>query len=291
MRRVPLALAFCVALLAPAFGQDKTFDLKLKKEARGDKVASKSSEKADIKVVIDLMGMEIKNNEKNEEEKDFTEEILEKPPGSKKATKLSRKYTVSEETKDGKTKKHVYAGKTVLVEKKGDKYKFTVDGEELAEDDAEDLEKEFNKKDEFPLENEDFLPGKPVKLGDSWAVDAEKVVKSFGEDSPMILDAKGTKLSGKLVKVYQKDGKQFGVIELTLLLAVKEMKLDGNATPMKPGSKITGTVTLDVCIDGTSHAGSEKATLKFDLSGEIPNGKIAITGNVVMLKSQEEVGK
>jgi len=291
MRRALFAFVLTTGLALPAIAQDKTYELKLKKDAQGDRVTVKSLEKSDIHVLIDLMGQEIKNDEKETEKKEFTEEILVRPAGAKRSTKLSRTYTVAEKTKGDTTTKQVYAGKTVIIEKKGEKYKFTIDGEEIAEDDAEELEKEFNKKEEFPIENEDFLPGKPVKINEMWSCDTMKIVKSFEADAPFVLDVKATKVSGKLLKVYMKDGKQYGTIELSLLLAVKELKLDGNPSKMKEGSKISGTITLDTCIDGTSHNGSEKSTLKFDLSGEIPNGKITFTGDVNSTKSGEETPK
>ncbi len=295
MRRALFALVLATAIVVPAFAQDAKYELKLKKEAQGDRVSVKSDETSDIHVLIDLMGQEVKNDEKSKEKKAYIEEILVHPAGAKKSTKLSRTYTAAEKTKGGTTKKQVYAGKTVVIEKKGEKkgekYKFSIDGEEIAEDDAEELEKEFNKKEEFPLENEDLLPGKPVKLGESWTVDSAKIVKSFEEDGPFVLDVQATKVTGKLLKVYAKDGKQYGTIELSLHLAVKELKLDGNPSKMKDGSKISGTMVLDICIDGTSNSGTEKSTLKFDLSGEIPNGKIAITGDVVSAKSGDEAPK
>jgi hypothetical protein len=197
-------------------------------------------------------------------------------------------YTLAERTKDGETAKLSYHGKTVVIEKKGDKYTFTVDGQELDEEDAEELDEEFNQ-DDIPLDNSDFLPDKPVKLNETWTVDAAKVAKAFEAGGPLGLDAKATRITGKLTKVYTKDGRRFGTLDLDITLGVKELRVDGQEIAMKPGSTIRATMTLDVCIDGSAHTGTEKGTMTFDLKGDIPNGSLAVTGTAKFDKSSEDL--
>jgi hypothetical protein len=289
MLRLLAVAALAAAAAAAPVPDTQTYKLKLKKEATGDKAAVTSTEAADIKVVLDIGGNKLNEGDKETTREEYTEEVLERPDGAKKATRLKRTYKVAGKTKGDETTDFAYQGKTVLIEKKGDKYVFTVDGKELDEDDAGELDEEFNKEQDIPLENEDFLPEKAVKVGETWTVDADKVVKGFEAGAPFTLHKDKTAVTGKLVKVYDKGGRQYGVIELTLKLGVKELKLSGEEIPLKAGSTIAGTITLDVCIDGSSHSGSEKGDLKFDLTGEVPNGTIAVKGTVKMSQTVEDL--
>jgi len=292
MLRAATAVVLAALVAAPlVWGDEPTYEIKLKKEAKGDRTKTTSTEVGDVRFLLEVMGQELDKGEKKTVRQTYVEEIVEKPKGSKKPTKLTRTYEVAGYTKDDKKTTNVYQGKTVLIEKKGDNYVFTANGEEIAGDDAEELESEFNKHDEIPLEDEDLMPEKPVKVNEAWTVDPKKISAAFETGGPFTLDAAKTKVTGKLVKVYEKDGKRFGVIELTLTLAVKELKLDNQELPMKPGSKVTATTTFDLCIDGTAHSGTEKSALTFDLNGDIPNGKLAVTGTVKVDKVVEDLGK
>jgi hypothetical protein len=283
---------FAVAALATwaaAAPVPETYQLKLKKEAKGDKAVVTSTEEADVKVVLDIGGNKVDEGEKETTKEEYTEEILERPAGAKKATKLKRTYKVAGKTKGGETTDFAYQGKTVLIEKKDDKYVFTVDGKELDEDDAEELEQEFNKELDIPLENADLLPEKAVRVGETWTVDPDKIVQGFASGAPFTLHKDKTKVTGKLVKVYDKGGRRFGVIDLTLDLGVKELKMSGEEIPMKAGSAITGAFTLDVCVDGTSHTGTEKGDLTFALTGEVPNGTIEVKGVVKLSNAVDDL--
>ena len=279
-------------LTLPASGRDEpTYAIMLKKEAAGDRTKVASTDAGDVRFRLEVMGQELDKGEKKTLRQVYTEEIVEKPAGAKKPTKLARTYQTATATKDGKRTTHIYQGKTVRIEKKGEKYVFTADGTEITGDDAEELESEFNKKDDIPLDDEDLMPDKPVKVNETWTVDAKKITAAFEGGGLFTLDPAKTKVTGKLVKVYDKGGKRFGVIELTMTLAVKELKIDNQELPMKPGSKVTAATTFDLCIDGTAHAGTEKSAMTFDLHGEVPNGTIAVTGTVKLDKVVEDVGK
>ena len=76
----------------------------------------------------------------------YKEEILEKNKKEKRAAKGRRTYSKAREIKDGKETMLAYEGKEVLIEKKGDAYEFSVDGKALDKDDADFLDREWNKK-------------------------------------------------------------------------------------------------------------------------------------------------
>jgi hypothetical protein len=286
-RLTAFVLVGCFAISVAA--QDKTFEIKLKKETRGDRIQVTSTETGDIDFKIELMGQEMGKGEKKTVKLDFIEEVVERDADAKKASKLKRTYTKAERTKDGEMVKLPYHGQAVLIQKKKDKYLFTMGGEELSEDDAEELEGEFNESD-IPLDDEDFLPGKPVRLNEVWTLDNAKIAKAFDAGGPLGLDTKTTRITGKLTKVYEKDGCQFGVIALDLKLGIQELRVDGQEIAMKPGSTIVATIILDVCIDGTVHTGTEKGTMKFDLKGNIPNGSLVVSGTAEFDKTTKDLG-
>jgi hypothetical protein len=80
-----------------------------------------------------------------------------------------------------------------------------------------------------------------------WKVDAAKFVKKQPRDK-VTLDAAKSAMCGKLLKVYQKGGKPFGVLELKGEFPVTDLGSQG--PPLKTGS-LRMTVTADVCLDGS----------------------------------------
>ena len=90
---------------------------------------------------------------------------------------------------------------------------------------AEVLAKEFankGKDDEIDFETL-FLPKQAVKVNDTWKQDMDLIAKDFNKDEGMQIDASKSSGTGKLLKTYKKDGKQFGVMQVNLNLAVKSI--------------------------------------------------------------------
>ena len=278
-RAVPASLvAFGLLAFTGAFAADDTYTLKLYKSKKGDKAEHEKSETNKTSVNYTAGGMNKAEEFVGGRKEVFTEEILEKKEGDKRATKLTRTYTVAEKTEKGATTKTVYAGQTVLVEKKGDKFELSIKGKVLKEDEAKELFRHFNKKDDEP-QNQDLLPSGPIKVGGSWTVPAdksEKMFKTLGADK-MKPDVKKSRIEGKLLKAYKKDGAQFGVLELTITVFITEMDLGGQTVKTSTDSKLVFKATIDTCIDGTVQFEDTKAEGAFDVSAEIPNvGSIAI---------------
>lgn len=289
MLRSMLFLFVAGLICTPAFADDEAYEIKVKKDAKGDKGKVTKAEEGNTTATIELGGQEKVTKQKTGTKYAYTEEILERPAGAKKSTKIKRVYETAQKTKEGKKETLPYQGKTVVIEKKGDTYVFTVDGKKLPKDDAEDLDKEFNKKDGEELDNEDFLPKKAVKVGESWKIDVAKLAKSFGSEAPFELDADTSKASGKLLKAYKKDGKQFGVIEVKIDFTPTEFKTEGDAIPLKKGSKLGLVITIDACIDGTVNDGDVKMDIVINIEGEIPNGTIKIVGDSKVTETAREI--
>ena len=286
---------FVVGLLltGSASAADETYLLKLYKSKTGDKTEVEKTDETKGDVTIDLGGNVRKQAVVTGKKEVYTEEILAKKAGDRQATKLTRTYRTAEKTEMGKTAKAVYDGETVAIEKKGDTYTFSIDGKPLTEDEAPDLFKSFNKKADEPT-NHDFLPEEAVKVGGTWKVPAAKAAKMFASlgEEKMKVDAKKSSISGKLLKVYEKAGARFGVIELTVSVAITEMDLGGQFVPLKDGGKTVVTATIDTCIDGSVPGEVSKIAMTQNLVAELPNnGTLTVVGTTTGSETTKPVKK
>src|SRR5262245_25298222 len=283
MRRF-LAVFAVGAMTFAGLQAEETITLKLKKPGKGDVVKETKTVTEMVKVTV--MGQD--QNQESVTKLVYTEEVLEKPAAAKRPTKLKRVYETAEITKNGAKEDIGLAGKTVLVEKAGDGYKITVDGQEPAVLAAIVLKKEFRKEKE--VTDEHFLPKTPVKVGDTWKIDMAPLAKDASGELEM--DADKSSGAGKLIKVYDKDGKKFGTIEVTLDLTVSKIGEDGGQTvELKEGSKFNATAVMDICIDGSATGGAAKMTVKGDFSGTTMGVELKFDLTSVTEESSEEVKK
>src|SRR5579885_3110599 len=257
---------------APAAPQEK-YAIRSYEPKKGDR-ARETDEETEVfrlKVIDDQGDTKEEKQEKTVKSHAFKETILEKPDG-KRATRLRREYEKARVAKDGKERTLPYEGKTVLIEKKGDRYRFQIEGgKPLAGKDAEELNKEFN---EFNIDTSKLdklmVPEKPVAVGEGWEIDAAAVVKELlSGNEDIAVDVPRAKVTGKLVRAYRKDGKQFGVLEYMLDLPLKAFKVEDEKIPLLAGSKMFLKVEMDGCIDGSDVTADVKVTGGMSVSAVI----------------------
>jgi len=290
MRRFVAVLAVGLLSLAGLRADDGPITLKFKKTAAGDVVKETKTESGTNKVSFTVMGMDKNQDETSVTRTVYTEEVVEKPAGARRATKLKRVYETAEMTKNGEKQELALAGKTVVVEKEKDKdgYKITVDGKEPEGLAAVVLGKEFRK--EKQVSDEDFLPKAPVKVGDTWKIDVAPLAKDAAGE--LDIDADKSSGTGKLTKVYDKGGHKFGVVEVTLDLAVSKLGGGGGQeVELKAGSKLTATAVLDVAVDGSTPGGTMKMTVKGEFTGTTMGIDLKFDLTSVTEGSAEEVKK
>lgn len=293
MSRIAWAAVVAIGLLATAASADDAFTLKLYQSKKGDTFAHEKTTTDKMTILIEAGGQKKEQKVSGGSKDVYTEEVLEKKDGARKATKLTRAYTTAEKTEKGETKERVYAGKTVLIEKKGEKYELSIDGKALTEDEAPDLFKKFNRKKDDEPTDQDLLPTDPIKVGGTWKLDADKSEKYFKAlDIGMKADAKKSKIEGKLLKAYKKDGAQYGVLEVTITIIVTEIELQGQGVATAPDSKMVAKVTVDTCIDGTVDFADAKTEMSADITADIPNvGSITFKGTTTGTEKQRAAKK
>jgi hypothetical protein len=259
-------LAVAITLLVPTLSlAADTVEIKLRKRAKGDFISVTYEEKTTNAVVISSAEGKVleKQNQEAVEAAKYTEEILEKVDG-KKPTKLRRTYAKAGLTIDGKEQPFEYSGKAVNIQRLTAGYVFAFDdGKPIVGKAAGPLTKEF------PFEKSGdetiygaVLPKKAVAVGDTWPVDAKAVLKQVaGDTADKAFDLAKARGTGKLVKAYKKDDRQFG--ELEIELAAPLTALPGTEFKCRPGGTFTMKLALDSCIDGTAEAGTVKGEVKF----------------------------
>jgi hypothetical protein len=183
-----------------------------------------------------------------------------------------------------------FVGKTVLIEKqKDDKYHFFVDGKELTDKDAELLAADFRHKDDDPDSARKILvPHEKAVLNKPWTIDVKKLAEDFGK---VPIDADKAQATGKLVKVYQKNGHSFGVFEVHIDMPLTgEIGAPGKTIPIPAGSKLTGECTVDTCIDGSVSDGSIETGIRITLNGPVTVNNVDIKLNIATKRSEKKSG-
>jgi hypothetical protein len=282
MRRFVAILAVALAAAAGR-ADDGPVTIKVKQPGPGDRVKETKTENATQKTSFMGMAMETTIGTKFV----YTEEVVERPAGAKRATKLKRTYETAEMTKDGEKVDLGLVGKTVLIEKKGDGYDITVDGKEVSGQAGDILKKEFAK--EKQINDEDLLPKEPVKVGGTWKIDLGPLAKDAEDE--LAIDVEKSSATGKLTKVYEKGGHRFGVVEITLDLAVTKAGNGAQAIKLEDDSKMHVTAVLDTCIDGSKADVTGKMTMTGNFTGTVMGKELKIDLASVKDGIGEDLGK
>jgi hypothetical protein len=264
---VLLALA-----VAPVSAQEK-YEVKLRKPVKGDTLLIEKRDTETSKtVILDNTDKALKEIDQPKQSSHYAyrEEILQEGTVGSKPAALKRHYNRALTTTGETPTVLAIEGKTVLIEKKGDKYRFQIEGgAELTGKDAEQLDKEFNKG------NVDFdkllMPGRPVAVGETWKIDTGPLLEDLKRSGEFVVDPAKFQATAKLLKAYKQDGRQFGVLRVELVMPIKSIKSGGKDVELSAGSKAVLSGDMDVCIDGSAGAGTLAGNMSFDLTFPLPD--------------------
>jgi len=266
---MPATLVAAV-ILVPAIAQPQAqekYTIKFKELNQGESSRVESKETMTMKTTttIEKQKEPAAQEFKGSKHYLFTQTVLERPQGAALPTKVQRTYDKAlHEGSEPLVKSPgplPMNGKTILIEKKGDKYEFRLQDGKLLDTGISDLQDEFDR-DEGAKTKKALIPPGPVALNETWKFDPKDFGGPSGKDkeSTKMLKSEG---AAKLTKVYKKDGRQFGVIEAVMELQMVVTIKGGAGGPpsdMTSESKVLFKLTYDGCIDGTLNEGKLSGT-------------------------------
>ncbi len=275
MNRTILSFLLVSMFAVPVLAQEK-ITLKLKRDAKGDVTQTTEKDDETGKMTFTVMGMAQPKDQDKSTSSTYKEEIIEKEPG-KRATKLKRTYQKAEMSIAGKKITPSFFGKEIMIDFSGTTQKFTVDGKELTGDDLAFMKEQFKDRKSRKDESHDelMLPNNPVAVGETWKPDVAALVKDLAAATDQVtVDPAKSTASGKLLKAYKKDGKQFGVFEVEMKFVLSKVGAGPMAIDLDATSVMTMTVHFDGCVDGTLQTGTMDMKMDMKMTGSLkaPNG-------------------
>jgi hypothetical protein len=276
----------------PAVQAQQSYTLKFKEPGEGERYEQKSSESKSTNVQgVDAKGKEVFVQNVNQGMQTiFNATVLKRASDQEPPNLEKRMYEKAFQYKDKDLRAMSYEGKTVLVEKRGGGFHINQEGGgPLTDDDAVRLAEGFNKSGSKRSNPADLLPKYPLKVDESWDLDVQVLAKAFNTDELVIAWPQG-KYVGKLLRMYRKDNRQYGVLEFSLEMPIKSAKGFGKELTLVSG-KLVAKIVFDGCLDGTSCAHSAKMQLngEFALTGQVNGTQINVTASFSETDEDERV--
>jgi hypothetical protein len=268
-------LAATLALALAATGAwAQTYTLKVREfPAPGKSIQASNSSKTNTSVKVSQGAMVVMEEKKTEiEESEYAEKVL--AGGDERPEKYTRTYAKALKGDPANVVKQFQQGKTILFERKGDKYLATVDGVMPKDPEGikalQDLAKlASDSKDPF---GKVMLPREAVAVGGTWTVPGKQVLANLPEFKDT--DPDTIKTQGKLVKVYKKDGQQWGTLEFTIDLPLKNL---GPGLVLSKAIPLQFKGTMDAVIDGSSTAATITGSATVKGSSEFTQNNMTFT--------------
>ena len=228
----------------PEDGPDATYILKFPTRQKGDKHEVMKS----ASMITTAKTKNSTQTRKEEYRYEFTEIIVDAVADDPNPTKVTRVYKTAEET-DAKGDLRIasHVGKTITIEWTKEGYKYGVEGNLLPPAEQAEIARTFN----HPWKLGSQFPKKAVKVGEEWQSHFASIAPIRGVPQATY-DKEKSRLTSKLVRVYKKDGRVWGVIEVKMALVF--------AGALRGTLDVDGS--YDIAIDGTLRAGTLKMTMK-----------------------------
>jgi hypothetical protein len=264
-------------VVGPASGwAEDAYPIRIKEPARGTTalVQSRSTLRTEVKGEAPEGKTVVEEVRKEEKTEVYRQTVLEIPPGQKSPSRLRRQYDRAERKVGDKTTTFPYQNKSVLIEKiKEGQFRFSIErGPELVGDDADSLDSEFNgaSADQWRCQTA-FLPGKAVRVGESWRFDPAPMLPRPKGDKGLGFDVARAEATAKLLRVYRKDGRQFGVVETWVEVPIKEVKYGGYKLTVLDG-KLIWSSTSDFCMDSSANISASETWMQLDCRAQLDLG-------------------
>jgi hypothetical protein len=180
----------------------------------------------------------------------YRETVLERDPGGQ-VKRFRRQCDAATLQLNKKENLLPFHGRAFTVERGPQGCRVQFEGQPPPADFVRQLEEGFGrKKDVNPLEG--MLPGKAVKVGETWLFDPRPLLEAWPKPVQVRTDLAKASGTGKLGKVYQRDGRRFGVLEFRVEVPVVGVDYGPRPASLEPGARLAFSLSADACIDGTA---------------------------------------
>ncbi|MGL6072856.1 MAG: hypothetical protein ACRC8S_01715 [Fimbriiglobus sp.] len=272
MFRILLTACFALGLMGLTMAQDKTYTLKTYVPKDGDVFEEKNKRVDKGTNTVTIMGNTMKSPIETGSETEFVEKIIKMDPKKKIPSQGERSYKVAKKRgpMDTEMSSGIVEGKTVTFQSVDGKLKFTLDGKDITAEKLGEFGGEFESRNNAP-QSQEMLPEKAIKVGESWKLNQEKVMKPLFEifkKGVTIDEAKATG-NGKLIAVFDKAGVPYGKLQYVFELPLKTL-VNGNMD-LEAGSQVLLTMTIETPIDGTKGPETVRSETKTVIHAKLPN--------------------
>jgi len=271
--------AFAGLLLSLCAVQDSEgrYDLTLERHpTEGEQVELEQSREQTMKLVV-KMGEQVLQEQTQSESSSVQAKAKVTQLADGKVVEAVLGVARAVRTRGGKESVLGVSGKTVQAKRQaGGPWEFTADGQPVPAEEAAVLREAMpgGRSDGTPSGKAIFAPKTPVKPGESWPVDMEKLARSFGEGK-LTFDVAKSKGAMTLKTVEKREGAAFGLIDgdITLLLTAL------GPLPLETPLPLRLVPSIDACIDGQKPdaAMAMKGTMKGTTQAKPPGAEEALT--------------
>jgi hypothetical protein len=280
-RRRMLILSVFLAVVSHAAAEE-AYTLKFKGRSTGQRVLVDKTETKQGHLKTIFTDEETLKEEKHKDTvaTRYTQTVLECRKSDGAPVRLRRVYEKAMTREDdGKIRFAPFHGKAVLIERNKNDFPCRLEDGEALSGEAATLLGDLPSTEENSELSQLIIPREPIPVGGEWKIDARRVAAIFG--SPNSPEA--SKGSGRLARVYQKDGRRYGVLVIHLDLGVKgAVDIAAGKANFKPGSRVLFDVVQDCCIDGTRVDTRREMTMTVEVvsTGKVDDRNVRMTGSM-----------
>jgi hypothetical protein len=297
LRRFCLAAAGASLLLPAVASAQQSYRIALKEPAQGDTTLHHKLVQTRLELFIAHDQGKAARTRSLEETLRlvYRQTVLEKPAKAGQTTKLRQHFSRAERTQAGQTDALTYQGKALLIECKDGHWRAQTEDGVIPPRALAALGEEGNAPPPVLRATAAWLPLKPVRVGESWAIPVAPLLKGRDWGRALDFDAGRAEASGKLLRTYEKGGRRYGVFELVLSGPPRTLGSDGKVEITLKDSKVTVRLVVDGCIDGSRSDYRVKGIIEQTLNGRAERKDFAwhvqLQARIDFFESREEAGK
>jgi hypothetical protein len=250
-RTTLLAVCLGLTLNAPRAPAQETYTVRLKPPGAGETTRYEDTLTTEMTTrQVDGGGEKVRERRDHSVRRAvYQETVLERDPGGGQVKRFRRQCDSATLQLNQKESQLPYHGRAFVVERGPEGCRVRFEGPPPPGDFVRDLEEGFTRKKDVNL-LEGMLPGKALKVGETWSFDPRPLLQAWPKPAQVRTDPQSATGAGKLTRVYRRDGRLFGVLGFTVEVPVLGVDYGSRPATLEPGARMGFSLTVDACIDG-----------------------------------------